>query len=114
MIKDMEEAVELLRELIEVQKGEISGDEYMRGMANGLICALAVIEESDPEYVEAPDPVLYKVEPHFFSVDNPPDIDRKVALLGGVDAQGDVVACQVDQDGRLLCRCPECDKEFKK
>ena len=75
MIKDMDEAIDLLRELIEVQKGEISGDEYMRGMANGLICALAVIEESDPEYV---------------------------------------VACQVDQDGRLLCRCPECDKEFKK
>lgn len=36
-----------------IHKGDLQG-EYLRGMANGLICALAIFREWTPIYVESP------------------------------------------------------------
>lgn len=47
---------EKLRELVKIQssKGNYAQDEYMRGMANGLICALSVFTGEEPKYHEPP------------------------------------------------------------
>lgn len=44
-----------LRDLIAIQTapGTVDADEYMRGMANGLILALSVVTGGEPQYVEA-------------------------------------------------------------
>lgn len=41
-----------LKNLVQVQssKGNYDYDEYMRGLANGLICALSVFTGEDPKY----------------------------------------------------------------
>ena len=50
----------LIRELRDVvyaqsMDGTWNSDPYMHGMANGLICALAIAEGKEPKYLEAPD-----------------------------------------------------------
>ena len=40
-------------------KGSSDFDGYLRGMANGLILAVAVIEGADPEYLEHPERYLH-------------------------------------------------------
>ena len=46
-----------LREQVKIQcsNGNWNYDPYMHGMANGLICALATIENKEPEYLNAPE-----------------------------------------------------------
>lgn len=67
-----------LRDLIAVQchPDTLSAGEYMRGMANGLICALAVIEGKDPVYVEAPAAPASTWPPHQQRV-----VDERVELV---------------------------------
>ena len=49
--------IEILKELLEVQcqDGIWNQNPYMHGLANGLICAIAVMEDKAPEYLEAPE-----------------------------------------------------------
>uniref|UniRef100_A0A6M3KDM0 Uncharacterized protein n=1 Tax=viral metagenome TaxID=1070528 RepID=A0A6M3KDM0_9ZZZZ len=49
--------IEALREQIKIQcsDGNWNYDPYMHGMANGLICALATIEGTEPEYLNPPE-----------------------------------------------------------
>ena len=46
-----------LKQLIEIQctSGNWDYDPYMHGMANGMICCLAVLENKEPRYLIAPD-----------------------------------------------------------
>lgn len=55
-----------LRELIAVQcmPGTVDADEYMRGMANGLIVALSVIDGAEPQFVEPPAAPVSTLPPH--------------------------------------------------
>jgi hypothetical protein len=48
--------LEKLRDLVKTQcsDGNWNYDPYMHGMANGLICALAVLEGKEPKYMDAP------------------------------------------------------------
>lgn len=52
--------IQSVRDVTEVQcsPGNVDYDEYMRGMANGLICAMALLDSEDPEYVDPPDTYL--------------------------------------------------------
>jgi len=45
-----------LKELLKTQcsEGNWDYDPYFQGMANGMILALAVIENKEPEFLEAP------------------------------------------------------------
>lgn len=36
---------------------------------------------------------------------------NQIALLGGIDAEGDVAAARMDQTGRLLVVCPCCERK---
>ena len=51
---DAEKKIANLKDLVNVQcsKGNFDQGEYMRGLANGLICALAVMTNVDPKYIE--------------------------------------------------------------
>ncbi len=54
-----------LKDLIDITKvqkvdGNWNYDPYMHGMANGLILAVAILEDLDPEYLDAPDKWLRK------------------------------------------------------
>ena len=46
--------IEKLKEVTKIQcsKGNYDVNEYMRGMANGLILAEAIMEDKDPKYIE--------------------------------------------------------------
>ncbi len=48
---------EKLQDLVKVQCGEGNWNysEYMLGMANGMICALAVITGEEPKYLSQPE-----------------------------------------------------------
>ena len=48
--------VENLKDITKIQcsPGNYDCDEYMRGMANGLILAVSIMEESKPKYFPAP------------------------------------------------------------
>ena len=48
--------VDKLYDLVKIQVNDPSSktDRYMRGMANGLICALAVFKKWEPIYINAP------------------------------------------------------------
>lgn len=37
-----------------VSPGNADANEYMRGMANGLILAQAIIKDQEPQYIEPP------------------------------------------------------------
>ena len=47
---------ESLKNVVKIQcsYGNWNYDEYMHGMANGLILALAIIEDKEPKYLKAP------------------------------------------------------------
>ncbi len=49
--------IEQLREVVKLSTadGNWNYDHYMHGMANGLILALAIIEDKVPEFLEAPE-----------------------------------------------------------
>lgn len=48
--------IEALRELVKIQTdhGNWNYDPYMHGMANGLILALATLEDKEPKFLSAP------------------------------------------------------------
>ena len=52
----MEDRLEKLREIVKTQcsEGNWNYDGYMHGMANGLLLALAILEDEEPEFLEAP------------------------------------------------------------
>lgn len=52
----MDKAIKNLDDIIKVQcmNGNYNYDPYMHGMANGLICARAVITGEEPKYIKAP------------------------------------------------------------
>lgn len=58
-MKTMEQRISDLKNVCEIQcrKGTYDYDEYMRGMANGLILAVAIMEDTSPVYFEAPDKI---------------------------------------------------------
>ncbi len=49
--------IEKLREMVKVQctDGNWNYSEYMHGLANGMICALAIVTDEDPKYLSAPE-----------------------------------------------------------
>lgn len=51
----MEQQIERLRDLVKIQcsDGNWNYSDYMRGMANGLIIALAVMENKEPKFFDA-------------------------------------------------------------
>jgi hypothetical protein len=51
-----EEKMKKLREVTKVQceHGNWNFDPYMHGMANGLLLAVAIMEDKEPEYLEPP------------------------------------------------------------
>ena len=51
---NMEKRIKQLKDITKIQcsKGNYDIDEYMRGMANGLILAEANMEDKDPQYLE--------------------------------------------------------------
>ena len=55
--KFLKKAIESLKRTTEMQcsKGNWDYSDYMMGMANGLILALAIMEDTDPEYLDAPE-----------------------------------------------------------
>lgn len=50
---------------VQCSKGNYDANEYMRGMANGLILARAIMNGEEPEYIPAPDSVATKDDPLF-------------------------------------------------
>lgn len=52
----IEKQLDSLKKIIDVQcsDGNWNYDSYMHGLANGLILAKAIIENTDPEYLDAP------------------------------------------------------------
>jgi len=52
----MDKRISALRNITGIQcaEGNWNYDPYMHGMANGLILALAIMEEKNPEYLSAP------------------------------------------------------------
>lgn len=50
-------AINAIKDVLEVQlqSGNWNFDPYMHGMTNGLILALALIEDKEPEFKEAPE-----------------------------------------------------------
>jgi len=65
----MDKAIKELKDVIKVQcmSGNWNYDPYMHGMANGLICALAILTGKEPNYLHAPDEWLCN-RPNFEAV----------------------------------------------
>lgn len=49
--------IDAIREMVKTQcsDGNWNYDPYMHGMANGMILCLAVIDDVEPDYLDAPD-----------------------------------------------------------
>ena len=65
MDRSFEERLAKLKQLLEIQMqdGTWNYDEYNLGMANGMILAIAVMENTfDPDYLTAPDLFIYYEE----------------------------------------------------
>ena len=67
--------LETLEDMIKVQcsHGNWNFDPYMHGMANGLILARAVLTDTEPEFLKAPDQWL---------IDNPMTIISEPTQVG--------------------------------
>jgi len=82
----MEKRIEKLKDLIKVQctDGTWNYDQYLFGMANGMICALSVFDDKEPKYLEAPDEWIcdkrQKKELTQETIDAIKDVDNKVGL----------------------------------
>jgi hypothetical protein len=52
-----DKSVDTLREMLQVQcsGGNWNYDPYMHGMANGMIFALSLFDDKEPQYLEAPE-----------------------------------------------------------
>ena len=57
--------LEALANIVEIQSsdGNWNHDPYLHGMANGLILALAIMTNKEPEYLEAPSEWLRDKKP---------------------------------------------------
>lgn len=55
--KDYESLIKQLEDLTEVacEKGTVDHDPYLHGMANGMIFALSLMQDSEPYYINPPD-----------------------------------------------------------
>ena len=53
----MKSKIEILKELTDIQcrDGNWNYDPYMHGMANGMILALSILEDTEPQYLKAPE-----------------------------------------------------------
>lgn len=53
----IQQAIQTLRDLTQIQcsDGNWNYDEYMHGMANGMLFALSLFESGEPKYLDAPD-----------------------------------------------------------
>ena len=53
----LEERIKTIRELTKIQTsdGNWNYNEYMQGMANGMILCLAIMEDIEPEFLETPE-----------------------------------------------------------
>jgi hypothetical protein len=53
----IEERIEKLVDLVAIQcsSGNWNFDPYMHGMANGMILALSIIQDEEPQFLSAPD-----------------------------------------------------------
>jgi len=52
-VAEFQQEISKLKDLVKIQTASAS-DAYMRGMANGLICAVACLEKKDPQYLDSP------------------------------------------------------------
>lgn len=54
---DLQDSLKTLREMKDVQcsDGNWNYDPYMHGMANGMIFAVSLFDDKEPEYLEAPE-----------------------------------------------------------
>jgi|GEM_PF-2761008 len=59
-LKNLYQNLSKLEELVKVQSqhGNWDNNPYMHGMANGMILAVSVLLEQEPEYLEAPEMFL--------------------------------------------------------
>ena len=57
MSETLEEKIAEVEKLVKIQTstGNYDYDPYMQGMANGMICVLAVLSGDEPEYMDAPE-----------------------------------------------------------
>ena len=62
--KEYEFRIKELHKLCEIasRKGTYDCNSYLHGMANGIIFALAIMENKDPEYLDPPDIFLEDYE----------------------------------------------------
>lgn len=71
----MSKKLKALKELTKIQcsNGNWNYDPYMHGMANGMILAVAIIENKNPDYLSAPKKWLIdkKIFRHFVEVSIP-------------------------------------------
>lgn len=65
MNTNLEEKIEKLHGLVKTQsaEGNWNYSDYMRGMANGLLCAQAIFDEKDPVFFEAQEKYLIDTLP---------------------------------------------------
>ena len=56
-MNELKKRIKSLKIVVDIQKttGNWDYDPYMHGMANGMILSLAIMEEKDPEFLEAPE-----------------------------------------------------------
>ena len=52
---DYESRLKEAKEMLKVQKDSYDYDEYMHGMYNGMEFVLCLMEDREPEYMEAPE-----------------------------------------------------------
>jgi len=52
---DYESRLKEAKEMLKAQKGSYDYDEYMHGMYNGMEYILCLMEDREPEYMEAPE-----------------------------------------------------------
>lgn len=73
----MEERIKKLKEVSDVQSMDGNWDfsRYMLGLANGLILAVSIMEDTEPEFLDEPDEFL----------------DSK---MGNIHFQGEEILCQ--------------------
>jgi len=63
-LNDYEKRLDSLKQMTDVQcwNGNWNYDGYMHGLANGMIFALALMEDKDPEFLNPPEVWLSDIE----------------------------------------------------
>jgi hypothetical protein len=62
--KDINEVIETLQRCLDIQcqDGNWNYDPYLHGMANGMIFAMSLLTDKDPEFLDAPSVFLSDLE----------------------------------------------------